>query len=294
MVRTMFDSVTATSIPPDVQMVAGYIDSQYAWSPRDWDRFTRATKVRIAVFPTTNDGHVLDVEPGNAGPTDRSVGTWIERRRDNGQEPTLYLPLSWWDTMRQSLDRWRIPHPQWWIAHWNGQPVMIPGTVAKQYADPSRSGGHYDLSVVADHWPGVDKVVDVLKPDERATLMRMGEILEVLNSGTTEQVDLSDIGAYFREVYDRLRSMHASQFLPWREGAPGGDLSWADDRTDAVKQAITDAVASIPPPGGTIDYERLVAAQVASPDYMRKLGEAVAAAQDRSARDGDPQTGPVT
>ena len=87
--RIMYDSTNPFDIPVSAQMVAGYVDGKYAWSVAGWARFPSAVKVRIAVFSSTNDGHVLDVEPGCTWPPEGSVA-WVQRRRAAGIDPTVY------------------------------------------------------------------------------------------------------------------------------------------------------------------------------------------------------------
>lgn len=154
--RLMWDSVTANSIPAGVGMVAGYVDGKYRWSDADWNRFG-GVKVRIAIWGTTNDGHVLDVEPGNHGPADYAVCEWVKKRRAAGIEPTIYTPVSWWDDLIRSFNAWAVKPPQFWVAHWNNDRSIPDGCVAKQFNDPNTgSGGHWDMSSVRDFWPGVE------------------------------------------------------------------------------------------------------------------------------------------
>ena len=153
--RTMHDSVTASNIPTSAQMVAGYIDGMYAWSLADWQRFPGAIKVRIAVFASTNAGTVLDVERGDATPA-QAVG-WVQRRRAAGVDPTVYCGYSTngysWALVIDAFKSAGVPEPHYWIAAYPGIGAnLYPGSVAHQYANP----GPYDLSVVADYWPGVD------------------------------------------------------------------------------------------------------------------------------------------
>ncbi len=160
--RTMYDSVSAGSIPTTAQMVAGYVDGRYAWSAEDWARVPNAIKVRIAVFASTNDGHVLDVERSDATPA-QAVG-WVQRRRAAGVDPTVYCGYSTngysWALVIDAFKSARCPEPHYWVAAYPGNgPNLYPGSVAHQYANPLTSGGGYDLSVVADYWPGVDAVV---------------------------------------------------------------------------------------------------------------------------------------
>lgn len=173
MVRTMYDSVTPTAIPRDAEMVAGYLaPSRFAWSAAEWALFPRAVKVRIAIFASVDDGHVLDVEPGDATP-EQAPG-WVRMRRASGVDPTVYCNLSTWPAVRAAFFAQQVREPHYWIARYDNKAVMIPGAVAKQYADPAtHGGGHYDLSIVADYWPGVDtgpNQEDDMTPDQAKKL----------------------------------------------------------------------------------------------------------------------------
>lgn len=152
--RVMYDSTTASDIPFNVTAVAGYVDGLYKWSDTDWQRFAHALKVRIAVFQTTNDGIVLDVENGNATPA-QSVD-WVLMRRKAGVDPTVYTALSNWVNVRNAFRSRNVREPHYWIADWNNTPVIPAGAIACQYADSVIIGSHYDLSIIADYWPGVD------------------------------------------------------------------------------------------------------------------------------------------
>ena len=150
--RVMYDAVTPRNIPASAEMVAGYVDGRYAWSAADWARFPGAVKVKIAVFASTNDGHVLDVERGNATPVE--APGWVLKRRAAGVDPTVYCSAAAWPAVREAFAAAHVPEPHWWIAAYPGiGATLYPGTVAHQYADP----GPYDVSVVADYWPGVDR-----------------------------------------------------------------------------------------------------------------------------------------
>lgn len=149
--RTMYDAVTPGNIPASAQMVAGYIDGRYAWRAADWARFPGAVKVRIAVFASTNDGHVLDCENGDATPG--QCPGWVSRRRATGADPTVYCSLAAWGAVRNCFISAGVREPHYWIAAYPGNgPALYAGSVAHQYADP----GPVDISVVADYWPGVD------------------------------------------------------------------------------------------------------------------------------------------
>lgn len=158
--RTMYDAVTAANIPTDATLVAGYIDANFAWSDADWARFPHATLVRITVYPWTNDGHVIDIEPGNWEPPD--APGWCRMRRAAGMTPTVYTMRDWWQWCIDEFNRQGEPQPLYWIADWDGEATLPPGAVAKQYANSTMLGNTgYDLNVVADYWPGVDKEEDM-------------------------------------------------------------------------------------------------------------------------------------
>jgi len=149
--RKMYDAVTPENIPADAEMVAGYVDGLYKWTTADWARFPHAVKVRIAVLPRTNDGHVLDIELGNGSPT--QAPTWVKMRRATGCDPTIYCSLSIWPRVKQAFNNQGVAPPHYWIAAYPGNGAnLYPGSVAHQYANP----GPVDISVVADYWPGVD------------------------------------------------------------------------------------------------------------------------------------------
>lgn len=155
--RTMYDSVTASNIPRNAQMVAGYVDGSYKWSRSDWALFPNAVHVPIAVFSTTNDGVVGDCEKGDMTPGG-SVA-WVELRRAAGISPTIYCSQSLWPTVRAAFQSAGVAEPPYWIAAYPGfGPDTIPaGAVAHQFRD----AGPYDLSTVADYWPGVDRETDM-------------------------------------------------------------------------------------------------------------------------------------
>lgn len=154
--RIMYDAVTAGNVPPDAQMVAGYIDGGY----RSYDalvaRCPHAVHVAIAVSAATNAGIVLDVETGDATPG-QSVG-WVLARRAAGVDPSVYCNFSTWGAVRTAFLVAGVAEPHYWIADWNGAQSVYPGSVAHQYASGpfGVGGGDVDLSAVVDSWPGVD------------------------------------------------------------------------------------------------------------------------------------------
>ncbi len=183
----MYDGVDAGRLPVTAQLVGGYVDGNYRWSDADWARFPHSVKVRIAVFSSTNDGHVLDVEPGNATPA-QSVD-WVLLRRRAGADPTVYMNSSTWATVRSAFRSRGVAEPHFWVAQYDNSAVIPSGAIGKQYYNNDSLG--YDLSVVADYWPGVDPPEDdmPLTQQELNTIV-MGARDQVLNHPVGE-VDLN-------------------------------------------------------------------------------------------------------
>lgn len=150
--RRMFDGIAsdAAVIPTTAQLVAGYVDGDYVWSAADWARFPHSVHVGIAVNSTTNAGQVLDVESGDATPA-QSV-TWVVTRRGSGADPTVYCSESNWPSVRSAFQSSSVTEPHYWIADYDGSTTIPTGAVAHQYESTS----NWDLSSVADYWPGVD------------------------------------------------------------------------------------------------------------------------------------------
>jgi hypothetical protein len=158
--RTMYDGIAEdaaaiAAIPTAIDLVAGYDDGDYAWTAADWDLFPNSTHVHIVVHQGTNSGTVLDVESGNATPA-QSVD-WVLTRRMAGADPTVYCNEQ--NTLPQVQAAFQargVIEPHYWVANYDGKPVLPAGAVAKQY----ESAADWDLSVVADYWPGVDDPTD--------------------------------------------------------------------------------------------------------------------------------------
>lgn len=161
----MYDSTSSADIPAGAEMVAGYVDGLYKWSDEDWQRHPKAVWVGIATNPNTNDGQVIDIENGDATPA--QAAAWIRMRFIAGQRPgTAYFSASRFGEVNAAMIAAGISPGDWavWVADWDGKAELPAGAYAKQYANPLTSGGHFDLSVVADYWPGVDPAASAPPP----------------------------------------------------------------------------------------------------------------------------------
>jgi hypothetical protein len=263
--RQMKDSTNPAAIPVSTALVAGYVPpSRFAWSAAAWGRFT--SSIHVSITPSAakyGPGiHVLDVEKGDA--TAAQVPGWVLASRGNGQEPTVYTALANWATVIQACINAGVTVPQFWIAEWDGGQTLPSITVhgitytavAKQYADPAHgSGGDWDTSIVADHWPGVDEENDML-PTDLLNYPIAVPILDANGNYVGDQKDsngnvitapfsdflrFSDIAGWFN--VSQLKAMQATLV---GQGAAITALASAQGSpvtADQVKQMIDDAVA---------------------------------------------------
>lgn len=152
----MYDSVTVADIPRTATMVAGYTDGRYANVIELRQAFPTATLVQITTS-STGHGHanVIDCEKGDATPAEAAV--WASFQDQAGEHPGIYCNFSTWPAVKAEVAKHPFHRPPlYWIARWDRPAKLIRGTIATQYANPLTSGGHYDLSIVRDYWPGVD------------------------------------------------------------------------------------------------------------------------------------------
>jgi hypothetical protein len=158
MTRTMVDSTNVIDDPLGADLVAYYIDGDFATTEASVKaRFPNAILVPISAVGT-NAGICGDVEPGCM--TNAQSVDWILMRRAAGINPSLYVnEVNGWQPCKDEFARRGVPEPAgWWVADYDGINVVPPGAVAKQYANPDIDHGHFDLSVVADFWPGIDPI----------------------------------------------------------------------------------------------------------------------------------------
>jgi len=201
MTRTMYDSTDVGDIPAKATMVAGYVDGRFRTVDALRARFPKAKVVTITVLGTAG-ADVCDTEPGNISIP--HAARWAAAEVAAGRRPTLYCMASMWNDVKAAVKAEGISGKvSYWIAQYDGKATVPAGAVAKQYADPTLSGGHFDVSVVADHWPGVDH--DAKATDLRDESRELAEKLAKRLSGRTHPVDdgrdvLIDLNAQIERV----------------------------------------------------------------------------------------------
>jgi len=153
MTRIMFDAVNPANIPEGSQLVAGYGDGpESQWPAEAWGSFPGRALVRITTNGEDQAALVVDCEYGDFSP--QSAVDEILRRRARGLDPTEYCGAGSLWACRHAFDVRGIPQPYWWVADPDHTLNLEGNIIALQQGYPEG----YDVSTVADYWPGVDVV----------------------------------------------------------------------------------------------------------------------------------------
>lgn len=160
--RKMYDAITPSNMPADGDLYAGYDDGNWPDAEAIAELFPGKTIIRITTNPMNNDGVVGDGPPDN-GTWPQWVG-WVVKRRAAGVDPTINTNASNWTAGQSAFNQAGVAQPHWWIAKYDGDPTIMAGAVAKQYAT-----GNFDTSSVLPYWPGVDPPPATNEEDEVPT-----------------------------------------------------------------------------------------------------------------------------
>lgn len=171
MTRILRDSITATDIPTDgTELVAGYGNGLYTWSPEDWTRFAGVPHATIDVDGSRPESDVLDVERGDASV--QTAAAWVAKKWTG---PIIYPPVIYAsrDSLTPLFDALNAAgfevgkHFRLWIATLDGTESVpdMTGVTAVQYQGAGPAG-HFDQSIVYDDaWmPGVPRPAAALQP----------------------------------------------------------------------------------------------------------------------------------
>lgn len=152
--RHMYDSTTLDAIPANATMVAGYVDGSYANIRAIRQRWPHAIHVTITVTGADLSAQVVDCESRDTTPA--SAARWAKRKiAAKAGHPTIYCSASVWPTVKAEVAKAGIARQvSYWIAHYDNDPTVPAGAVAKQYRSTNKP--NLDYSVVVDYWPGVD------------------------------------------------------------------------------------------------------------------------------------------
>lgn len=173
----------AASMDHNIPVVAYYIDGPYAWTDQEIALFPNSVHVRIATRWTTQDGHFIDCELGDASPAE--AVQWIGHRRASGYGyPGVYVSVSKQQAVIQACLAVHESLPGWWLAHWDDLDELPAGAWGKQYA----SQANLDKSIWADIIPGIDNGVTPIGPPPVPGKIPAGTILTFGTRGAYVQL----------------------------------------------------------------------------------------------------------
>jgi hypothetical protein len=141
----VYDSVTPTQIPAGAR-VATYADGGYAASPAAVAGRSHVTW--IDTNASDPRAAALDVEPGDATPSQAAAWTWQKLHNAAGDLAIIYTMRSDWPATQAAIATLpaAMQHQvRWWIADPTGVPHIVPGASATQWY----WGQNYDISTAA-------------------------------------------------------------------------------------------------------------------------------------------------
>lgn len=155
MTRLMYDSVEAGAIPASARMVMLYTDGR--WRNIDQaGRFPHAVIVRICAVQWKPGDNVIDCETGDFSPAQAAAAVAYAVSRGYAA-PLVYFSKDRFGEVLAAFKAAGVSrYLEVFAADWTGSPHILAGTYGTQYDHPPHSGGHYDLSLMADHIPGID------------------------------------------------------------------------------------------------------------------------------------------
>jgi len=141
--ETIYDSVAPTEIPAG-QHVATYADGPFQASSASVAG--RGSVLWIDTNGTNPQANALDVEPGDATPTE--AASWVSAKLSANphSDPIVYTFLADWGPVQSNINAlpsWMQSHVRYWIADPTGTPHIVPGASATQWY----WGGSYDISM---------------------------------------------------------------------------------------------------------------------------------------------------
>lgn len=219
MTRTMYDSTNVKDIPVSAKMVGYYVDGIYRVG-FDVVKHYHPSAVLVPISAIgTHNGIVGDVEPGCIWPPAAAV-PWVLARRAAHVDPTVYcnetyhLPL-----VRAEFSKAKVAQPHYWCSNYDGVPVLRTGETARQYANAPMAGGHFDLSVVADFWPGIDSVTPHPPPPVPEVPLTAKDLLKISGLGLTEH-QKEWIKLYPNVIFRRVPGLteHQKELIKLRTG----------------------------------------------------------------------------
>lgn len=139
----IYDSVNPTAIPRH-RAVATYATGAYAASHRQV--VGRRTVLWIDTTGSDYAASILDVEPGDATPTQAAKWAWHRLHRYPNRLARIYTMRSEWGATKAAVARLSPrmrSHIRWWIADPTGHRHIVPGADATQWY----WGSNFDITL---------------------------------------------------------------------------------------------------------------------------------------------------
>lgn len=240
MSRIMYDGIYPSEVPltPAPDLIGGYVGGNWPDFLAMCQRYPNAIPVSIAVAPDEN-AQVFDCENGNGTPDE--MPAWVQRQRSLGTDPSVYCNQSTWPAVINAFHTANVPEPHYWIANYDGVQVIPAGAVAKQYGGVTTKDSQgnviqsYDISIVADDWPGVD-MANEFSPAEHELLINAATVV-------TKSLTIAAIQEEHNAVLNTQTSVAAlrGQVAGLNAAIAHISVNGSFDPT-AVQKAVTDAV----------------------------------------------------
>jgi hypothetical protein len=128
----IYDSVTPSAIPGH-HVIATYSNGGFAVSP------SQVAGKKVLWIDTNGSNpraNALDVEPGDATPSQAGMWAANKLKAQPNSRAILYTMLSEWPAVKasvSSLPHWMQSHVRYWIADPTGAPHIVPGASATQW-----------------------------------------------------------------------------------------------------------------------------------------------------------------
>lgn len=158
MTRIFYDAINPNNLPVGGDGYLGYDDGNWPDASDIQAKFPDKLVGLITVNPKDNKGSIGDGPPDNGKWSDWV--NWVVMRRAAGEDPTINTNTSNWTAGQAAFNAAGVKQPHWWLAHYSNTPPdlkNLPAIPAGAIALQCYDYGGYDISVVADYWPGVDR-----------------------------------------------------------------------------------------------------------------------------------------
>ena len=226
---SMFDNISAGSIPANCEACAGYVDGSWPDFPAMVSRFPNLAKIGrvVSIATSPNDiARILDKEKGNPASVQDCVA-WVKRMVAHGiYKPGVYSDLEAGDmgAVAQALASSGLKRSQYtlWLADWNGVANVPGGYDAHQYTDKA---GPNDESICLETFfpPVVLPPSGIAKAELEFNVATGQWVLQSLPGTVSWQADAKWASVEIQlGVGGNIKGQWRTKSLPWNAEPLGG------------------------------------------------------------------------